>query len=119
MTERSRKPAGQHVLAVESTEWLGPHLVRVFLTGESLGSFPDNGCTDSYVKLIFVDPSLDIEPPYDLAALRETLPAEAPPGAAHLHGAPGRPGRASPRDRLRHPRRLRLRGTLGRHGEAR
>jgi len=75
VTERSRKPAGQHVLAVESTEWLGPHLVRVNLVGESLGSFPDNGCADSYVKLIFVDPELDIEAPYDLAALRETLPA--------------------------------------------
>ena len=79
MTTPSRKPAGQHVLTVEATEWLGPHLVRVVLTGESLGSFPDNGCTDSYVKLIFVDPSLGIEPPYDLAALRETLPAEHRP----------------------------------------
>lgn len=79
MTERSRKPAGQHVLGVESTDWLGPHLVRVFLTGESLASFPDNGCTDSYVKLIFVDPSLGIEPPYDLAALQQTLPAEVRP----------------------------------------
>jgi NADPH-dependent ferric siderophore reductase len=79
VTERSRKPAGQHVLAVESTEWVGPHLVRVLLTGESLGSFPDNGCTDSYVKLIFVDPSLDIEPPYDLAALQEALPADDRP----------------------------------------
>ncbi len=79
MTTPSRKPAGQHVLAVEATEWLGPHLVRVNLTGESLGSFPDTGCTDSYVKLIFVDPSLAIEPPYDLAALRECLPPGARP----------------------------------------
>jgi NADPH-dependent ferric siderophore reductase len=75
----SRKSAGQHVLTVEATEWLGPHLVRVFLGGESLGAFPDTGCTDSYVKLIFVDPSLDLEPPYDLAALRETLPPERRP----------------------------------------
>jgi NADPH-dependent ferric siderophore reductase len=77
--QRTRQPAHQHVLAVESTEWLGPHLVRVNLAGESLGSFPDNGCTDSYVKLIFVDPSLDIGPPYDLAALRETLPLDRRP----------------------------------------
>jgi NADPH-dependent ferric siderophore reductase len=79
VTTPSRKPAGQHVLVVEATEWLGPHLVRVILTGESLGSFPDTGCTDSYVKLIFLDPSLGIEPPYDLAALRESLPAEHRP----------------------------------------
>jgi NADPH-dependent ferric siderophore reductase len=79
VTERTRKPSGQHVLSVESTEWLGPHLVRVNLAGESLGSFADNGCTDSYVKLIFVDPSLEIEAPYDLAALRETLPADQRP----------------------------------------
>jgi NADPH-dependent ferric siderophore reductase len=79
MTTPSRKSASQHVLTVEATEWLGPHLVRVHLTGESLGSFPDTGCTDSYVKLIFVDPSLGLEPPYDLAALRETLPPHARP----------------------------------------
>ena len=79
MTTSTRKSTGQHVVCVESTEWLGPHLVRVVLTGESLGSFPDNGCTDSYVKLIFVDPSLGLEAPYDLAALRETLPADRRP----------------------------------------
>jgi NADPH-dependent ferric siderophore reductase len=79
VTAPSRAPDGQHVLAVEATEWLGPHLVRVHLAGESLGSFPGNGCTDSYVKLIFVDPSLGHEPPYDLAALRGTLPPERRP----------------------------------------
>lgn len=79
MTTRSRKPSSQHVLAVESTEWLAPHMVRVLLSGESLASFPDNGFTDSYVKLHFVDPSLGYEPPYDLAALRETLPADQRP----------------------------------------
>jgi NADPH-dependent ferric siderophore reductase len=67
------------VLTVESTEWIGPHLVRVHLGGESLASFDDNGCTDSYVKLFFVDPALGLEPPYDLAALRETLPPEHRP----------------------------------------
>jgi NADPH-dependent ferric siderophore reductase len=79
MTPRARKPAGQHVLTVESTDWLGPHLVRVHLGGESLGSFPDTGCTDTYVKLIFVDPLLGLEPPYDLAELRGTLPADRRP----------------------------------------
>ena len=78
MTTRTRQ-RGQHVLAVESTTWLGPHLVRVNLTGESLACFPDTGYVDSYVKLLFVDPALGHEPPYDLAALRETLPPERHP----------------------------------------
>ena len=60
MTPRARKPAEQHVLTVERTEWLGPHLLRVHLTGDSLGAFPDDGCTDTYVKLYFLDPSLGI-----------------------------------------------------------
>jgi NADPH-dependent ferric siderophore reductase len=70
MTTPQRQPRPQHVLTVEATEWLTPHLIRVVLTGESLGGFADNGHTDAYVKLVFVDPALRIEPPYDLAALR-------------------------------------------------
>jgi NADPH-dependent ferric siderophore reductase len=76
---RARRSIDQHVLTVESTDWLGPHLVRVTLSGDSLTEFPENGCTDSYVKLYFVDPALGIEPPYDLAELRETLPPEQRP----------------------------------------
>jgi NADPH-dependent ferric siderophore reductase len=79
VTPRARRPSEQHVLTVESTDWLGPHLVRVVLVGDSLASFPDNGCTDSYVKLYFVDPAIGLEPPYDLAELRETLPPEQRP----------------------------------------
>ncbi|GAA4455537.1 siderophore-interacting protein [Phytohabitans houttuyneae] len=62
------------MLAVETTEWLTPHLVRVVATGDSLGDFADNGHTDAYVKLVFVDPDLGLAPPYDLATLRATLP---------------------------------------------
>ncbi|MFY1636514.1 siderophore-interacting protein [Solwaraspora sp. WMMB335] len=74
-----RQAPSQHVLAVESTEWLAPHLVRVVLSGASLAEFTCNGHTDAYVKLLFVDPALGLEPPYDLAALRTTLPAEQRP----------------------------------------
>ena len=79
MTPRVRQPVQQHVLTVESTDWLGPHLVRVHLTGDSLAAFPENGCTDSYVKLYFVDPALGLEPPYDLAGMRETLSPDQRP----------------------------------------
>jgi NADPH-dependent ferric siderophore reductase len=75
----SRQAPGQHVLAVESSEWLTPHLVRVVAAGESLAGFADNGHTDAYVKLLFVDPALGLAPPYDLAALRATLPAHQQP----------------------------------------
>jgi NADPH-dependent ferric siderophore reductase len=79
MATPRQQGAGQHVLTVESTEWLTPHLVRVIATGESLAGFGGNGYTDAYVKLLFVDPALELEPPYDLAALRATLPADQRP----------------------------------------
>lgn len=74
-----RQPPVQHILTVQSTKWLSPHLVRVVLTGESLAEFTDNGSTDAYVKLMFVDPALGLEPPYDLAELRQTLRPEQLP----------------------------------------
>lgn len=78
-TTRPRRPAKQHVLTVQSTQWLGPRLVRIIATGESLAEFTDNGYTDPYVKLLFVDPSLGLEPPYDVAALRQSLPPTQQP----------------------------------------
>jgi NADPH-dependent ferric siderophore reductase len=74
MATPQRQGPSQHVLAVETTEWLTPHLVRVVASGESIAGFADNGYTDAYVKLVFVDPELGLEPPYDLASLRATLP---------------------------------------------
>ncbi|WFE21656.1 siderophore-interacting protein [Solwaraspora sp. WMMD937] len=75
MATTQRQAPNQYVLAVESTEWLTPHLVRVVLAGPSLAEFSYAAHTDAYVKLLFVDPTLGLEPPYDLAALRTTLPA--------------------------------------------
>lgn len=77
----SRPARPQNVLTVDSTERLSPHLVRVILTDSSPGdtdmaSFPDNGQTDAYVKLLFVDAALGLEPPFDLDGLRESLPRE-------------------------------------------
>jgi NADPH-dependent ferric siderophore reductase len=68
----------QYLLTVESTEQLTPHLVRVVAAGPALAAF-DAGHTDAYVKLLFVDPALGLEPPYDLAELRATLPREQLP----------------------------------------
>lgn len=79
MAAPARTPRPQHVLTVDSTQTLGPHLVRIVLTGDSLADFGAEEFTDSYVKLVFVDPELGLEPPYDLAGLRESAPADKQP----------------------------------------
>ena len=77
MTDRpARPPRPQHVLHVVDTERLTPHLVRIRARGEGLVAFRESPHTDAYVKITFVKPELGLEPPYDLAALRETLAAD-------------------------------------------
>lgn len=51
----ARPPRPQHELTVVSTERVGPHLVRVVLTGDSLADFGAAEHTDAYVKLRFTD----------------------------------------------------------------
>lgn len=79
MAEPNRPARPSHVLTVVSTERLGPHLVRLVLAGDSLAEFTENGFTDSYVKLTFVDPALGLTPPYDIRELRATLPPDQAP----------------------------------------
>ncbi|MDF2808469.1 MAG: NADPH-dependent ferric siderophore reductase [Cellulosimicrobium sp.] len=55
-----RRARPQTVLEVLETAWLGPHLVRVVAGGDGFAAFT----------------TLGLEPPYDVAALRETLPPE-------------------------------------------
>jgi len=76
-TPRPARP--QVVLEVLSTERLGPHMVRLTLGGEGFAGFRDKDATDKYVKLLFADPALGLEPPYDLEALRVELGPEAVP----------------------------------------
>lgn len=71
-----RPPRPQHVLDVVSAERLTPHLVRVRARGTDLSAFRESPYTDRYVKITFVKPELGLQPPYDLAALRETLAPE-------------------------------------------
>jgi len=63
----------QHIMEVLRTERMAPSLVRVWIGGPGFGTFLPNDFTDAYVKLHFVKPELGLEPPYDLATLRETL----------------------------------------------
>jgi len=75
----------QHVFVVERTERLSPHMVRVHLGGPAFEDFvhaadPERlETTDKYVKLLLAKPSLGLQPPYDLEALRETLPKQDRP----------------------------------------
>ncbi|HWH25392.1 MAG TPA: siderophore-interacting protein [Pseudolysinimonas sp.] len=74
-----RAPQPTITLSVVRREQLSPHLVRVVLSGEDFGSFETNDFTDKYVKIYFAKPELQLEQPYDLAALRETLaPGDVP-----------------------------------------
>ncbi|QKS16715.1 siderophore-interacting protein [Curtobacterium sp. Csp2] len=78
MSSKPQRP--QHVFVVERTERLTPHMVRVHLGGPAFADFvaaadPERlASTDRYVKLLLPAPSSDLRPPYDLDALRATLP---------------------------------------------
>ena len=76
----SPRPArAQVVLAVRSRARLSAHTVRIVAGGAGFAAFRTNEFTDKYVKIICVDPALGLTPPYDLAALRESLPPEQRP----------------------------------------
>ncbi|KZX22087.1 Vibriobactin utilization protein ViuB [Rathayibacter tanaceti] len=73
------------MLTVLRTERLTAHLVRVHLGGEGFGAFladADPGrlaATDRYVKLLLAPRGSTLEPPFDLDALRSSVPAEQLP----------------------------------------
>ncbi|MDD4865768.1 MAG: siderophore-interacting protein [Mycobacterium sp.] len=49
-----------HTFEVVSTEQLAPHMMRVLLGSNDLGSFVPNRFTDSYVKMVFVADDVDV-----------------------------------------------------------
>ncbi|MFV0374101.1 siderophore-interacting protein [Microbacterium sp.] len=80
-----RRPRVQHVLDVVATERLTPHLTRVHLGGEGFAAFLSGidtdrlAATDKYIKMLFAPAGSDLQPPYDMEKLRETLPPERMP----------------------------------------
>ncbi|GAA4506553.1 siderophore-interacting protein [Brevibacterium yomogidense] len=76
MTDRPRPPRPQHVMEVVERSQLSPSLVRLVVGGPGFSTFPTPPSIDAYVKIVFAKPELGLEPPYDLAHLRETLPRE-------------------------------------------
>ena len=116
--DRARPARPQAVLTVLGREQLSPHTVRITAGGPGFEALRMNEFTDKYAKILFVDPALGLTPPYDLAALRESLPPGAATGHPHLHAAPGRPGSPGTHDRLRGARRRGHRRAVGRAGGA-
>src|ERR1700684_4143057 len=76
---RTRPARPQAILTVLGRERLSPHTVRITAGGPGFDSLRMNGFTDKYAKIIFADPGLGLTPPYDLAALRESLPPDQQP----------------------------------------
>ncbi|MBG6085276.1 siderophore-interacting protein [Zhihengliuella flava] len=74
---RGRKP--QVVLEVLATRRLNDHFVRLTLGGQGFAQFQSKPATDQYVKILFADPALGLEPPYDMEELATTLPPEQMP----------------------------------------
>ncbi|NDK31284.1 siderophore-interacting protein [Nesterenkonia haasae] len=72
--KKPRKTKVQTLLKVVRTERLAPHMVRVVLGGEQFDAMEFKEDTDQYIKLLFADPALGLERPYDMEALREQLP---------------------------------------------
>lgn len=69
----------QVLLQVLKRESIAPHLVRLTLGGPGISDFVDKPVTDRYVKFLFANPELGLEPPYDMEALREQLAPEDMP----------------------------------------
>jgi NADPH-dependent ferric siderophore reductase len=76
---RTRPARPQAVLTVLRRERVSPHTVRITAGGPGFDALRMNEFTDKYAKIIFVDPGLGLTPPYDLAALRESLPLDRQP----------------------------------------
>ena len=82
-SERSRghhlQGMGQHVLTIKRIEELSPEMVRIVAGAPKLAGYRPNSKADQYVKMYYADPALGLVPPYDLKALRQTLPRQQMP----------------------------------------
>jgi NADPH-dependent ferric siderophore reductase len=65
-----------HLGEVLYTERLTPHMIRVVLGGDGLAEFHAGDFTDHYVKLLFPRPGAVYPEPFDMAQIREELPAD-------------------------------------------
>ncbi|MBW5482031.1 siderophore-interacting protein [Streptomyces bambusae] len=74
MAEGRARKVGTAV--VVRTERLTPHMVRLVLGGEGLGSFSAGEFTDHYVKLLFAPEGVSYAEPWDLDRIKAAHPRE-------------------------------------------
>ena len=74
MANRPARAATEAV--VTRVEQLTPHMVRVVLGGEGLGRIEAGSYTDHYVKVLFPKAGVAYPEPFDMGAVRESLPRE-------------------------------------------
>lgn len=70
-----------HTFEVVSSTRFAPHMVRVVLGGEGFDTFTLSDFTDSYVKLVFIHPDVDLSnlpEPLNLASLASMPPHHQP-----------------------------------------
>jgi NADPH-dependent ferric siderophore reductase len=77
MANRPARPVTQ--AEVTRVEQLTPHMVRVVVGGEGLRRMEAGSYTDHYVKMLFARPGVTYPEPFDMGAIRETMPAESWP----------------------------------------
>jgi NADPH-dependent ferric siderophore reductase len=77
MANRPSRPVTE--AEVTRVEQLTPHMVRVVVGGEALRRIEAGSCTDHYVKILFGRPGVTYPEPFDMGAIRETMPAESWP----------------------------------------
>ncbi|MET0234025.1 MAG: siderophore-interacting protein [Kibdelosporangium sp.] len=75
----SRRSRTANVGVVTRVEQLTPNMVRVVLGGEGLTRLSIGEYTDHYVKVLFPRPGVDYPEPFDLGAIRETMPGDTWP----------------------------------------
>lgn len=74
-----RRQQKQIVLEVIERIQLTPHLVRIVAGGPGIADVADNGSTDAYTKMAFLQPGSTLTAPYDWETLRETMSPEELP----------------------------------------
>ena len=72
MANRPARPAHEGV--VTRVEQLTPHMVRVVVGGEALTRIEAGQFSDHYIKVLFPQPGVAYPEPFDMGAIRETMP---------------------------------------------
>jgi NADPH-dependent ferric siderophore reductase len=72
-TRRRPRATTGHVRTVER---ITPHMVRIVFGGPELDGLAAGEYSDEYIKILFSPPGVTYPEPFDLGAIRETLPRE-------------------------------------------